>query len=176
MIRTDRARPCDLPASSRLRASLPRIDYLDSFSVPDRLSERDIVLLYAATLDLSHMPTGFKHLLVARSALVRPFGIAGVSYADLTQPIDVDRAFAVGDKLGRWTLFDKQQDELITGANDKHLDFRVSFLRERNDRIVLSTAVMTHNLFGRGYLRTILPFHRFGVAKLLSDASNAGRI
>jgi hypothetical protein len=35
---------------------------------------------------------------------------------------------------------------------------------------------MTHNAFGRAYLATILPFHRFGVAKLLGNASSAGRI
>ena len=99
-----------------------------------------------------------------------------MSYADLAQPIDTGRNYAVGDKIGRWTLFAKHQDELITGANDRHLDFRVSVFRDARPRIVLSTAVMTHNTFGRAYLATILPFHRFGVAKLLGDASAAGRI
>ena len=107
---------------------------------------------------------------------MKPLGIAGVSYADLAQPIDTGRNYVVGDKIGRWTLFAKHQDELITGANDRHLDFRVSVFRDARPRIVLSTAVMTHNTFGRAYLATILPFHRFGVAKLLGDASAAGRI
>jgi hypothetical protein len=111
-----------------------------------------------------------------RSHLVKPLGIAGVSYKDLARPIEAERSYAIGDKIGRWTLFAKHGDELITGANDRHLDFRVSVLRDARLRIVLSTAVMTHNAFGRAYLATILPFHRFGVAKLLSDASAAGRI
>ena len=107
---------------------------------------------------------------------VKPLGIAGVSYGDLARPIDTERSYVVGDKIGRWTLFAKHRDELITGANDRHLDFRVSVFRDARLRIVLSTAVMTHNAFGRAYLATILPFHRFGVAKLLGDASAAGRI
>jgi len=102
---------------------------------------------------------------------VKPLGIAGMSYVDLAQPIDIGRNYVVGDKIGRWTLFAKHQDELITGANDRHLDFRVSVFRDARPRIVLSTAVMTHNTFGRAYLATILPFHRFGVAELLGDAS-----
>jgi hypothetical protein len=73
-------------------------------------------------------------------------------------------------------LFAKHQDELIAGANDRHLDFRVSVFRDTRPRIVLSTVVMTHKTFGRAYLATILPFHRFGVAKLPGDASAAGRI
>ena len=107
---------------------------------------------------------------------MKPFGIAGVSYADLARSIDIGRNYAVGDRIGRWTLFAKHQDELITGANDRHLDFRVSVFRDARPRIVLSTAVMTHNTLGRAYLATILPLHRFGVAKLLGDASAAGRI
>ena len=165
---------CQLPPGSRLRDSLRRIDYLDSFEVPSRTPEQDVVLIYAAAF--GHLPKGFKRLLVLRSHLVKPFGIAGVSYADLARSIDIGRNYAVGDRIGRWTLFAKHQDELITGANDRHLDFRVSVFRDARPRIVLSTAVMTHNTLGRAYLATILPLHRFGVAKLLGNASAAGRI
>ena len=169
-----KATPCQLPPESRLRDSLPRMDYLDSFEVPSRIPAQDIVVIDAAAL--GHLPKIFKQLLVVRSHLVKPLGIAGVSYRDLARPIDAGRSYAVGDKIGRWTLFAKHPDELITGANDRHLDFRVSVFRDARPRIVLSTAVMTHSAFGRAYLVTILPFHRFGVAKLLGDASAACRI
>jgi hypothetical protein len=139
-----------------------------------RIREQDLVAIYAAVL--GHPPMAFKRLLVVRSHLVRPLGIAGVSYEDLARPIDIGRSYAVGDRIGRWTLFAKYSDELITGANDRHLDFRVSVFRDARPRIVLSTAVMTHNTFGRAYLAAILPFHRFGVARLLGNASAAGRI
>jgi hypothetical protein len=168
------ATPCQLPPESRLRDSLPRMDYLDSFEVPWRTPEKELVAIYAAAL--GHLPKVFKQLLVVRSYLVKPFGVAGVSYIDLARPIDTGRSYVVGDKIGRWTLFAKHLDELITGANDRHLDFRVSVFRDARPRIVLSTAVMTHNAFGRAYLATILPFHRFGVAKLLSNASATGQI
>ena len=76
------------------------------------------------------MPKVFEQLLVLRSHLVKPLGIAGVSYGDLARPIDTSGNYAIGDKIGRWTLFAKHQDELITGANDRHLDFRVSVYRD----------------------------------------------
>jgi len=75
------ATPAQLPPESRLRDSLPRTDYLDSFEVPSRIPEQDIVVIYAAAL--GHLPKVFKQLLVVRSHLVKPFGIAGVSYKDL---------------------------------------------------------------------------------------------
>ena len=113
------------------------MDYLDSFEVPSRTPEQDVVAIYAAAL--GHLPKVFKQLLVLRSHLVKPLGIAGVSYGDLARPIDTERSYAVGDKIGRWTLFAKHQDELITGTNDRHLDFRVSVFRDARPRIVLST-------------------------------------
>ena len=118
------AAACQLPPESRLQDSLPRMDYQDSFEVPSRTPEQDVIAIYAAVL--GHLPKVFKQLLVLRSHLVKPLGIAGVSYGDLARPIDTGRNYAVGDKIGRWTLFAKHQDELITGANDRHLDFRVS--------------------------------------------------
>ena len=145
------ATPCQLPPESRLRDSLPRMDYLDSFEVPSRTPEEDVVVIYAAAL--GHLPKVFKHLLVVRSHLMKPLGITGVSYGDLARPIDTVRSYAVGDKLGRWTLFAKHRDEIITGKDDKHLDFRVSVFRDARPRIVRSTAVMTHNVFGRATWR-----------------------
>ena len=167
------ATPCGLPRASRLASSLARIDYMNSFEVPSKAADRNLVDIYAAAL--GHLPKVFKQLLVIRSILVRPFGIAGVSHAELAQPIDIRREYAVGDRIGRWTLFAKHPNELITGADDKHLDFRVSVFRD-DARIVLSTAVMTHNAFGRAYLTMILPFHRYGVARLLDNAASSGRL
>ena len=45
---------CQLPLESRLWDSLPRIDYLDSFEVPSRIREQDLVASYAAVL--GHLP------------------------------------------------------------------------------------------------------------------------
>jgi Protein of unknown function (DUF2867) len=168
------ARPCDLPVSSRLRGALPHVDYLDSYTIPLARPDQSMLSIYAAAL--GHLPAVFRHLLVVRSILVRPFGIAGVSHRDLTQAIDLQKSYAIGDKIGRWTLYEQGQHELITGADDKHLDFRVSVLREGRTRVVLSTAVMTHNSFGRVYLATILPFHRYGVSQVLTNAATAGRL
>jgi hypothetical protein len=169
-----RSSPTQLPATSKLRGSLPRIDHLDSYEIAMVRPDQSLFSLYAAALD--HLPRTFKHLLVLRSILVKPFGIAGVSHRDLTAPIDTSRAYTVGEKIWRWTIYGQYPDELITGANDKHLDFRVSLFRADGKRVVLSTAVMTHNTFGRAYLTAILPFHRFGVAQLLTNAATAGRL
>ena len=172
------ARPCELPEASTLRAHLSRFDHLDSFEIFGSKPHLSMVDIYAALL--GQLPASFKHLLVLRSLLVKPFGIAGVGYRELTAPIDTSRSYVTGERIGRWTLYDQLPDEIIAGADDKHLDFRVSVFRERQHergiRLVLSTGVMTHNAFGRAYLATILRFHRFGVTQLLTNASRAERV
>ena len=53
----------------------------------------------------------------------------------------------------------------------------VQKLTERGtSRVVLSTVVKPHNVFGRTYLRAILPFHRIGVRTILANALAADRI
>jgi hypothetical protein len=165
----------DLPPESGLIAQLPRIDYLDSFEIALERKDLHIVALYAAVLD--HLPAAFKSLLVARSHLVAPLGLKGPSRADLDARIDTDAIYAPGDRIGRWRVFAAGKDELITGANDHHLDFRVSVLRRDGPaRLALSTAILTHNALGRAYLAAVRPFHRLGVMQLLTRAAAAGRI
>ena len=53
-----KATPCQLPSESRLRDSLPRMDYQDSFEVPSRTPDEDVVVIYAAAL--GHLPIGFQ--------------------------------------------------------------------------------------------------------------------
>lgn len=169
-----RAVRCDLPATSALLEHLPRVDHIDGFAIASTREDLNMVQLYAALW--GHLPEAFRHLLVLRSALVKPLGIAGVSYRDLTGAIDTSKPYRPGDKIGRWTLCAQRDDELIVGADDKHLDFRVSLLSERGKRVVISTGIMTHNTFGKAYLASILPFHRFGVAALLTNAAREQRI
>jgi hypothetical protein len=71
------ATPCKLAASSRLRGSLPRVDYLDSYAIAMAHPDQSLVSLYAGAFD--HLPKVFRHLLVLRSIIIKPFGIAGVS-------------------------------------------------------------------------------------------------
>jgi hypothetical protein len=70
-------------------------------------------------------------------------------------------SWAVGDKIARFTLFAQCATEIVTGDDDKHLGFRVSVRKlteNGTSRVVLSTVVSPHNVFGRAYLLVILPF------------------
>ncbi len=175
--RSSRVRQCGIPSGRQLPALMAQPDYQDAFQIASPIAEQSIVETYVAIF--GHMPAAFKSLIYLRNALVAPFGVAGPSRQDLSEPIDTKKHYAVGEQIGRWNIVGISDDEIVTGLDDVHLNFRVSvkrILEQGVSCVTLTTAVVTHNVLGRAYLATILPFHRFGVARLLSNAARAGRL
>ena len=87
--------------------------------------------------------------------------------------------YSVGDKIGPWPIYFVGDNEIVAGRNNKHLDFRLSVLRVRDDdagSVVVSTICSVHNVFGKIYLFFIVPFHRTGVKSLMSNAVAAKRL
>ncbi|UVA78031.1 DUF2867 domain-containing protein [Pandoraea commovens] len=71
---------------------------------------------------------------------------------------------ARGPVISFFPLLSKSATELVLGADDRHLDFRVS-VQLRTDsangrELLTATVVHCHNRLGRIYLATIAPFHR----------------
>jgi hypothetical protein len=164
------------PPDSRFLGDLRRFYYWDSYEAPlvhEGLAMHELYLALFA-----YHPRWAKALLILRGRIATLFGLKATTAADF-DTIEIRPSYAIGDRIARFTLFAQDDSEIVTGGNDRHLDFRVS-VRKLIDtgmsRVVLSTVVSPHGAFGRTYLLAILPFHRFGVRKLLSNAVLAGRI
>jgi hypothetical protein len=74
-------------------------------------------------------------------------------------------------RVGFLPIHEISTDEIVLGGDDRHLDFRLSFLRRRSDdgdQIIATTVVRCHNLMGRVYIRVILPFHRLVVQSIMA--------
>jgi hypothetical protein len=91
----------------------------------------------------------------------------------------VKSSYAVGDKIGVWPIMALTENELVAGRDDKHLDFRLSVLKVTDGEavsVVVSTICTVNNTFGKVYLFFIVPFHKWGVKRLISNAIVAGRL
>ena len=70
--------------------------------------------------------------------------------------------------------------EIVVGEDDRHLDFRASFLVSPagapagGAQLTASTVVHCHNLLGRTYLFISAPFHRLVVKASLRRAAELG--
>lgn len=129
----------ELPKNSLLTNRIKKSDFLDCYSVQSNLSTRQ-----AAEI-ITNFPGWASFLVKIRNVVVSKFGLLS----------DGPEA---SDKVGFFPVDSENDHELIAGFNDKHLDFRISVM-SKDGRVFLSTWVHPHNIGGKIYLKTILPFH-----------------
>ncbi|WP_278921066.1 DUF2867 domain-containing protein [Pseudophaeobacter profundi] len=123
------------------------------FQQPAGIQPGDFVDCYASSTDRPleeaaerafKFPAWVSALMRLRNLLVTPFGLN----TEITSP----------EKIGFFPLVNRSDNELILGLDDKHLDFRISVLKQEG-QIYFATWVRTKNRFGCLYLRLIMPFH-----------------
>jgi hypothetical protein len=127
---------------------------------------------------LGHLPWWARALIVVRNFIVSFFGLHTEPAANVWKP-KVKDCYTPGDRIVRFNLYTLDDNEIVAGIDDKHLDFRVSVMHVTENgahKVVVSTLIFTHNLPGKIYLLFVLPLHRFGMRRLLAQAVALGRI
>jgi hypothetical protein len=168
---------CDLPKASLLDSKMIESAYFsDSYSAPLINEKAGIVEIFFGIF--GHHPKWMKIVIIIRNKIVSLFGLDTSTSAEILQP-QIKSHYAVGDKIGPWSIYHLTQDELVAGRDNKHLDFRLSVLRMADagePSVVVSTICNVHNLFGKVYLFFIVPFHKWGVRKIIENAVLNGRL
>lgn len=168
---------CDIPLVSALdRATVERAWFRDSYKVALSGAQSSVIDNFFAIF--AHRPQWMNRLLIVRNRLAKLCGLDVATDAQITNA-GVAEHYAVGDTIGPWPIFALSETELIAGRNNGHLDFRLSVLQVPDGKagsVVVSTVCTVHNLFGKIYLFFIVPFHKWGVQKLIANAAAAGRI
>jgi hypothetical protein len=122
-------------------------------------------------------PPWIKSLLLVRDVAVGWLGLKRTDTLSAEKlALEADRPIAVGDLLGIFRVFARTEQEILAGADDRHLDFRVSLLVD-HDAIgtfgVVSTVVRFHNAIGRAYFTPVRPLHRHVVPAMLRRVRDA---
>ena len=111
-------------------------------------------------------------MLITRNKAAALAGLEVPTTSEILNMEKRDRYF-VGEKIGPWPIFFLGSDELVAGRDNKHMDFRLSIMKVHDGTrpsVVVSTLCMVHNKFGQYYLSSIIPFHRFGLRRLIASA------
>lgn len=155
-------RAVEVPAELRAAAGLLRPDFADAFAV--RLpvdGPQDAAHWQQAVLQLR--PPGWLRGLM---------GLRGV----LARALRLDTAR--WESEGPLRVLSRTEEAVVSGADDRHLDFRVVLtVRPAADgarELVLVTVVQRHNAVGRAYFALVAPFHRRIVPALLARAVRTG--
>ena len=168
---------CDIPAASRIDPALVSAAFFRHACFAP-LQRETISSAECFNAIFGHRPTWMKLVLTGRNALASLAGLEAPAAGDLFKA-DVDTGYRVGDRIGVWPIYAISDDELVAGRDNSHLDFRVSVMRTTaagRRSVVVSTVCVTHNAFGRAYLRGVIPFHRWGLRRLVASAVEAGRL
>jgi len=121
-------------------------------------------------------PPWFRLLMLIRDTTVRMFGVKTSNQMRLRAPLSQTIEF--------FPIQREDQDEIVLGENDIHLDFRLSLLRQptsNGQHVCATTVVHCHGKLGRTYLTVTEPFHRLVVRASLArlarrlQATEAGR-
>ena len=168
---------CDIPLASVLDRQVIKAAYFrDSYIAPLKRPDASVVDIFFAIF--GHHPVWIKALLIVSNQVAKLCGLEVPTVADILLT-KIQSHYAVGDTIGPWPIFSLSQTELVAGRNNKHLDFRLSVLKiveNQNANVVISTICSVHNVYGKIYLFFIVPFHKWGVRRMLSSAIAAGRL
>lgn len=168
----------ELPSGTAIEPEMrEHASYTDAWCVPLRSAAPGVVDLFFAIF--GHHPAWLKAVLLIRHRIGTWFGLDGAAASDILRPTRHGHAYRVGDTIGPWPIYSVTDDELVAGRNNRHLDFRLSLMKDTHGPqpcVIASTVCRTHNRFGRVYLKLVLPFHRWGVQQLLLRAHRAGRL
>lgn len=137
-------------------------DLVDSYAV-DLAKGSPADMRALAMTALGDPPSWVRLLLLIRDGVMSPFGVKSSGEF---------RRFPGGrDQIDFFPVLACSANEIILGADDRHLDFRLSLLRrpaaQGAPTLVATTVVHCHNRLGRWYLATIMPFHRLIVRSSL---------
>jgi hypothetical protein len=141
-------------------AVLPSSNFVDAFEFTVPLKADS----YAFTKHImAATPVWVSKLLRLRNILMAPLGL------------QTEDAPSTGEKFGMFPVISSDDKRTILGFDDKHLDFRIvldAVPVAGSTKLTLSTAVRTHNLFGRAYLAVVMPFHKVIVRTMLRRAAS----
>lgn len=137
---------------------LPSADWADSYAV--RLDRSDLDPMEVARDLMGRAPRWVGALLNIRNRIVGLFGLKSAEL-ELTGQ----------DRIGGFPVIEQDDERVLLGFDDKHLDFRIIVAVELegagHQHVSLTTLVNRHNLFGRIYILIVTPFHKLIVKTFL---------
>jgi hypothetical protein len=137
-----------IPDGSTIGDGFGEVHFCDSYRIEVQ-TDRNAAEIIA---ELIQLPRWARWLMSVRNAVVGVFGLkAGRS----------DTYFPV-----LW----ETESEIVTGLSDRHLDFRVSIMKDHSAGTVsFTTIVHFHNLWSRLYFVPVRPSHKLLVKTLLRN-------
>lgn len=152
----------DIVLTDQLLKQLKSIDFYDTFSTTNhKESIGEIALKIFNTA-----PKWVEWLFNIRNFLVQFIGLK------TTKPETVKHAIEVGGYIHFFKIYKIEDDFIVLGADDTHLNFRAVIARDLSTKynVKVTTLVELNNRLGRIYFFLIQPFHQLVVRQMVKQA------
>jgi hypothetical protein len=152
----------NIPEKSLILNGFGKIDYSDTYKIQITSNDYSVDKI---TTDIFKTPKWVDNLMKFRDFIVKGFGLKTGDKNDIIEPY-----YQIGSKAVYFTVLDRNENEIVMGEDDKHLNFRTSIMLEKDtisSLIYLSTIVEFNNFFGRLYFLPVKPFHQIIIKLLL---------
>lgn len=156
-----------------IHKNIEKASFSDSFQLAsenlnDPPEPKDLMIAFFLSF-----PKSFKALLTMREFFAKRLGLKTAEETKKESRLEKLYKFKgnIGEKVALFEVQDKSENELLTGQNDSHLDFKLSFLSFKKDNKVileLATTVIINNSIGKLYFRIVKPFHKFYLKRIIS--------
>ncbi len=165
----------ELPKQSILNTDKTKYDYIDSFSGILNDKQNTLTSTQLGKAFFTSSPEWVGKLFNLRNKIVSLVGLkTSGKMTDREQQLN-DFNCEVGEQLGLFKVFHKNENEVVMGEDDKHLNFRISLFFKQKDlettkkEIIISTTVEFKNWFGKLYFLPVSPFHKIIVPVMLKS-------
>lgn len=164
----------DVPVYSEIAHRLEGATFYDCYDVA--VADPDASALTHYLRMVAKTPAWVNTLMTLRNRTVAWFGLKHLGHlgdVDAAKPVN---AYAVGDRVGIFSIRYLTGDEVILGDTDKHLGVELSVCKtmaHARDHIAVTTVVRNHNALGKIYMGFVAPVHRKIVPAMLRRLASA---
>ncbi|GAA4234146.1 DUF2867 domain-containing protein [Postechiella marina] len=167
----------NIPTTSVLLNNNTIYDYSDSYQTYYLDKNSNISSTQIGKAFFASAPKWSEKLFELRNRIVSIFGLKiSEKNKDRQQQLE-NFTYEPGSSLGLFNVYSKTENEVILGEDDKHLNFRISLLKEnaqtQNKKLTITTVVKYNNWFGKLYFLPVKPFHKLIVPKMLKGVVNS---
>src|SRR5580658_7122048 len=160
------ARKCPVPQDALAYRAFARVDFADAYAIRIEARGAGTLDLYARTM-FGNPPKWVSALTRARHRIVSILGLKTTAELHAGAAIEPSR-------FGSWQPLGRTANELLFGADDRHLDFRLSVQcieTAGGSDLRVVTVVKLNNVLGRLYLMPVKRFHRVIVPAMMRRAA-----
>lgn len=158
--------------NSVLTVNQKEYDYADSFEGIYTDKGNNITSDKVGKAFFTSAPSWVGKLLTLRNKIVGLFGLKTSGQPNNREELLNNFKCEPNERLGLFKVFDRTENEVILGEDDKHLNFRVSLLKSainetNQNKLTITTTVEFKNWFGKLYFLPVKPFHSLIVPTML---------